>query len=134
MLCNRLKQFREYNNLTVEHLADILKIDEKQYKDFESGKETPSIDIIEKLAYCYKVTVDEFYGYTPRLSLYNETARTAFYDDEVEEKHLRMSELSWDEAQLILYYRSIEEKDDIIREIIKRNTDGKNKIIIIIIK
>lgn len=121
MLYNRLKQFREYNMLDYKLLAEVLGITENEYKDFESNKTTPTIDIITKLARLYKVTVEEFYGYTPRLSLHSNENDIIF--DDVNENILKMSDLSWDEAQLILYYRAHKNEDD---EIIKRILD-KNK-------
>jgi hypothetical protein len=36
-----------------------------------------------------------------------------------------MSNLSWDEAQLILYYRKLEDKEALIKEIIKKNQEDK---------
>lgn len=121
MLCNRLKQFREYNGLEAELLAQILEISAEEYEAFETGKEMPTIDIIERLAKCYKVTVNEFYGYTPRLSVLDKNMEQP--DNDINEKTLKMSDLSWDEAQLILYYRNTEDKDDLISEIIRRNKD-----------
>lgn len=121
MLCNRLKQFREYNGLEQSNIAEILGISPEQYKDFESGKVAPTINIIEKLAKCYKVTVDEFYGYTPRLSIYDKNME--FDDDKIADRILKMADLSWEEAQLVLYYRNAENKDDIIKEIIEKNTE-----------
>ncbi len=114
MLCNRIKQFREYNRLGKEQLAEFLGIDADLYDDYEKGLQAPSIDIIEKLACCYKVTVDEFYGYTPRLTLHAKED-DIFYDESVDERTLKMSDLSWDEARLILLYRSTSDKDKIIR-------------------
>ena len=35
MLCNRIKQFREYNNIETKNLAEVLGISEELYKDFE---------------------------------------------------------------------------------------------------
>jgi transcriptional regulator with XRE-family HTH domain len=123
MLCNRIKQFREYNGLKIPALAEVLGISESLYRDFEAGRAVPTIDIIEKLAVCYKVSVDEFYGYTPRLSIHDKSYDLE--DSEVDESLLRMSNLSWDEAQLILYYRSLEDKDSLIEEIIKKNQENK---------
>ena len=123
MLCNRIKQFREYNNLDVKVLADVLGISEHLYKDFEAGRAVPTIDIIEKLAICYKVSVDEFYGYTPRLSLHDKSYDLE--DSDVDDSLLKMSNLSWDEAQLILYYRKLEDKEALIKEIIKNNQADK---------
>ena len=114
MLCNRIQQFREYNKLPKTQLAEILGIDAAVYDDFEKGVQVPSIDIIEKLARCYKVTVDEFYGYTPRLTLHSKE-NEAFFDESVNESILKMSDLSWDEAKLILLYRNTSNKDKIIK-------------------
>lgn len=123
MLCNRIKQFREYNNLKASQLAEILEIDEALYNDYENGRLSPPIDIIEKLARSYKITVDEFYGYTPRLTLHSDKD-DLFFDEPVEERILKMSDLSWDEAKLIMLYRNAESKDDIIDAIV--NSKEKN--------
>ena len=122
MLCNRMKQFREYNKLDYNLVAEVLGITEQEYKDFESNKKMPTIDIITNLAALYKVTVDEFYGYTPRLSLHSEENDIIF--DDVGENLLKMSDLSWDEAQLILYYRAHKDEDD---EIIKKILEKEDK-------
>lgn len=119
MLCNRLKQFREYNKLDCKLLAEVLGITESEYKDFESNKTIPTIDIITNLATFYKVTVDEFYGYTPRLSLHSDEKEFQF--DDVNERTLKMSDLSWDEAKIILYYRAHKNEDDeIIKKILEK--------------
>mgnify|MGYP002508449059 CR=1 FL=1 len=62
MLCNRMKQFREYNKLDCKLVAEVLGISENEYKDFENNKALPTIDIITTLSKFYKVTVDEFYA------------------------------------------------------------------------
>lgn len=121
MLCNRMKQFREYNKLDCKLVAEVLGISENEYKDFENNKASPTIDIITTLAKFYKVTVDEFYGYTPRLSLHSEENEIQF--DDVSENILKMSDLSWDEAQIILYYRAHKNDDDdeIIKKILEKD-------------
>ncbi len=121
MLCSRMKQFREYNKLDCKLLADVLGITEKEYQDFENNKALPDINIITNLSRFYKVTVDEFYGYTPRLTLHSNEKDIFF--DEVSENTLKLSDLSWDEAQIILYYRAHknEEDDEIIRMILNKN-------------
>lgn len=119
MLCNRLKQFREYNKLDCRLVSEILGITEEEYRDFENNKSTPTIDIITQLTRLYKVTVDEFYGYTPRLSIQSENNDITFED--VDEATLKMSDLSWDEAKLILYYRAHrDDNDEIITKILKK--------------
>ena len=121
MLCNRMKQFREYNKLDCKLVAEVLGISEKEYKDFENNKALPTIDIITTLSKFYKVTVDEFYGYTPRLSLHSQENEIQF--DDVSENILKMSDLSWDEAQIILYYRAHknDNDDEIIKKILEKD-------------
>ncbi len=123
MICNRMKQFREYNGLDIEMLAQVLEISADKYIAFEEGKEIPTFDLIEKMAICYKVSVDEFYGYTPRLAVYDSSMQDP--DDEVDERILKMSDLSWDESQLILYYRNLENKEDLIKQVLNEIKEDK---------
>ncbi len=124
MLCNRMKQFREYNKLDCKLVAEVLGITPEKYKDFESNKTIPDIDIITTLASFYKVTVDEFYGYTPRLSLYSKEKEFEF--DDVSDNLLKMSDLSWDEAKIILYYRAHKKEDDeIIKKILEKEKEDE---------
>ena len=123
MLCNRMKQFREYNGLDIEMLAQVLEISADKYAAFEEGKEIPTLDLIEKMAICYRVTVDEFYGYTPRLAVYDNSTHES--TDEVDERLLKMSDLSWDESKLILYYRSLENKEDLIKQVLNEIKENK---------
>ena len=124
MLCNRIKQFREYNKLEPTGLAEILDISVELYNEYETGRSSPSMDIIEKLARCYKVTIDEFYGYTPRLTLHTEK-QDDFFDENVKETTLKMSDLSWDEAKLILLYRNTPDKEKIVK-IISEESDKES--------
>ena len=124
-LNKRIKQFREYNNLKPEIIAEAIGVSLSEYESFEDGTSTPTIDIIKKLAKSYKVTDDEFLGYTPRLAVYDITQDFPDEDESVDDNTLKMADLSWDEAQIILYYRQLKEKDDIISEIIKRRNENK---------
>ena len=118
MLSNRIKQFREYNKISSEITAKLLGVTEADYLNFENGISTPDIFQIERLAFFYNVTVDEFYGFTPRLTL-NATQEKATDDnDDVAETILRLSDLSWDEIQVLLHYRNSENKEEIIKNII----------------
>ncbi|MGN1316697.1 MAG: helix-turn-helix transcriptional regulator [Acutalibacteraceae bacterium] len=123
MLCNRLKQFREYNKLDCKLVSEILGITEEEYRDFENNKSIPTIDIITQLTRLYKVTVNEFYGYTPRLTIQSENNDITFED--VDETTLKMSDLSWDEARLVLYYRAHkDDNDEIIKKILEKDKDN----------
>ncbi len=119
MLNNRIKQFREYNKTPIKLLAELLNITEEQYENLESGKQPADINTIKKLSIYYKVTVDEFYGYSPRLAL---NAEKKVFDDNsnVPDFILKMADLSWDETQIILHYREHGDKDEIIKQILNR--------------
>ena len=125
MLCHRMKQFREYNGLEKWMVAEILNITPEKYDELEGGKEEPTIDMIQDLARCYRVTVDEFYGYTPRLTLNSDKERFGDSDDKVDDSLLKMSNLTWEEMQLILYYRKKGSDDSIIRTILEANFPDK---------
>ena len=125
MLSNRIKQFREYNKISCEILAKLLGITENDYINFEKGTTSPSILQIERLAFFYNVTVDEFYGFTPRLTLNSQQERPIIDDDEVDQSILKLSDLSWDEIQVLLHYRNSDNKEEIIKNII--NETDKNK-------
>ncbi len=123
MLCNRLIQFREYNGLAVEQIAEVLGVESDIYRDYENNVTVPDIGTVEKLAALYKVTVDEFYGYTPRLKLHSNDYDKPLYDDMVDESILNLSTLSWDEQFLVLKYRQLENKEEFFNII--NNTDDK---------
>ena len=125
MLCHRMKQFREYNGLEKWMVAEILNITPEKYDELEGGKEEPTIDMIQDLARCYSVTVDEFYGYTPRLTLNSDKESFGDSDDKVDDSLLKMSNLTWEEMQLILYYRKKGSDDSIIRTILEANFPDK---------
>ena len=120
MLYNRIKQFREYNDLEPFYLAEVLGISIDEYNSYETGQTVPTIDIVHALARCYKVTVDEFYGYSPRLMLHNKNPEIPDEDDDVKESILKMSDLSWDEKRIILQYRNAKNKDDILNVILEQ--------------
>lgn len=124
MLCNRLIQFREYNGLAVEQIAEALGVETAVYRDYENNVSVPDIDTVEKLAAIYKVTVDEFYGYTPRLTLHSNDYNKPLYAEDVDESILKLSNLSWDEQCLILKYRQLENKEEIYNLLNSDNADS----------
>lgn len=118
MLGNRLKQFREYNKISCEILAKLLGITEADYINFENDTTSPTYLQIERLAFFYNITVDEFYGFTPRLTLNSQPERPETDDDIIDESILKLSQLSWDEIQVLLHYRNSDNKEEIIKNII----------------
>ncbi len=100
---------------------DFLGIACEAYASFERGEQLPDIDIVTKLSNFYGVTVDEFYGFSPRIFLHSPDG-DEFAEDAVDENTLKLSDLSWEEAQLIYYYRNYEgDKEEIIKKIIEAN-------------
>ncbi len=114
MLSNRIKQFRTYYNIEPESIAKTLNIDLDEYLKYESSEVLPNINILTKLASIYKVTLNELYGHNPMLQLYNEQN----YKDKTKEDEyeaLKFAELSIDEKELILAYRTIDNKERIFK-------------------
>lgn len=122
MLNNRLVQFREYNSLACETVATTLGISNELYTDYENGTQVPTIETVKALANFYKVTVSELYGFSPVLRLHD-SAFDQLVDDAVTEKTLKMSDLSWDEKELLLYYRSLTDKESLMKKVIAKNFD-----------
>ncbi len=114
MLCNRITQFREYNKIEPVTLAKALEIDVSEYLDYEAGNKIPDISILINLSMIYKVTLDEFYGHTPRLVLHDESS---FIPEKEKDDFsaLKFAELSIDEKELILAYRLSENKERILK-------------------
>lgn len=113
MLNNRISQFRAYNKLEPESIAKVLNIDLDEYLKYESGEAVPDINILTNLATLYKVTLNEFYGHTPRLVLNNEPPVEYTSDEDLE--ILKFAELSIDEKELIFAYRISNNKEQFFK-------------------
>lgn len=59
---NKLKQYREQNKYTQEHIASFLNISQQQYQKYESGNLQPSVILVAKLADFYNISVQELCG------------------------------------------------------------------------
>ena len=55
---NRLKEIREDRDLLQQDVADILKIKQQQYSDYEIGKTLIPINYLSDLADFYNVSID----------------------------------------------------------------------------
>ena len=63
MKCNeRIRDLRENNNLTQKGVASLLKIGQRTYADYESGKTRIPLDRLICLAAYYDVSVDYITG------------------------------------------------------------------------
>lgn len=123
MLNNRIVQFRTYNKIEPETIAKTLNISTKEYLKYEEGSVIPDIGVITELAKIYKVTIAEFYGNTPRLILHDFEKENFSQKINDELEILKFSELSIDEKEMILAYRTSNNKEELFRLI----TQDKNK-------
>lgn len=121
MLNNRIVQFRTYNKIEPETIAKTLNISTEEYLKYEDGSVMPDIATITELAIIYKVTIAEFYGNTPRLVLNNPDNENIFFKNNDELEVLKFSELSIDEKEMILAYRTSENKEQIYKTILDKN-------------
>ncbi len=64
MMFKRLRDLREDQDLTQKQLADLLKIHQTTYSDYEIGKLNVPIDVFIKLAEFYQTSIDYLAGLT----------------------------------------------------------------------
>ena len=62
MVCENLKRVRKEHKLTQQDIANVLGIDRSTYTFYETGKTSPSISTVYKLAEIYNVTVGYLLG------------------------------------------------------------------------
>ena len=55
-----LKTLRRKNGLTQQQVADLLRMERSTYAYYETGRSTPSINTVIKLARMYKVNLYNF--------------------------------------------------------------------------
>lgn len=121
MLNQRIIQFRTYNKIEPETIAKTLNISTEEYLKLEDGSVIPDISTITELAKIYKVTINEFYGATPRLVLHDNDTGDLHFKKNVELEFLKFAELSIDEKEIILAYRTAENKEQLFKMITEKN-------------
>ena len=55
----KLKELRQARGLTPEQLAELIEINPRTYKSYESGKTKPGINIFKKIVIALETTADE---------------------------------------------------------------------------
>lgn len=121
MLGDRLRLLRNNVKLSQQQVADALGIDRSTYTYYETNKTNPSIPFLLKISRIYGITVDELVGNQNVLRLNDggnffdgkdpETAE----DEKISEKILRLSDLNDEEKLLIVKYRLLEDKSEIMK-------------------
>lgn len=100
-LANNLKWFRLKNGYTQKNIADILKIDRSTYTYYESGKNRPGMETVNKLALLYRIDVSSFWQEQDMHCVYdNRRAKKRIKNDP-----LKVEELSRQERTLIALLR-----------------------------
>ncbi len=71
----RIKDLRQDNDLTQKEIADILKINQRVYSNYETGKREIPVHLLIKLADIYKTSTDYILGRTNIITPYNPTKK-----------------------------------------------------------
>ena len=56
---NKIKEYREKNNMTQKEIAEILGVEPGTISKYESGMIEPNIESLKRLADTFNITVDE---------------------------------------------------------------------------
>ena len=59
----KIKELRKLRNMTQAQLAELVNVDNKHISCIESGKNFPSSDLIEKLAFALRVEPKNFFEF-----------------------------------------------------------------------
>lgn len=122
LLAKRLKELRKANSYTQEYVASYLNIIRQTYSHYETGRNTPSTEMLYKLATLYSIPVNDFlqltiitdhdsYNEAPPLSPYvHELSQYLdFTTNPMNEKKLKY--LNKKERELIYYFGMISPED-----------------------
>ncbi|RQW84529.1 MAG: XRE family transcriptional regulator [Geobacter sp.] len=63
LLGARIREIRKARGLTQEQLAEMIDVEQKHVSRIESGKNYPSIDLLEKMAAALKVPLMGFFDF-----------------------------------------------------------------------
>ena len=64
----KIRQFRKHRGLTQDTLAEALDIDPKHLCRIECGKNSPSLDLLERIADTLEIKLSQFFDDTMSLS------------------------------------------------------------------
>ena len=70
ILFERVRDLREDNDYTQKQIADILKIHQTTYSDYEIGNLNIPVDVLIKLAKLYNTSTDYILGLTDEMKPY----------------------------------------------------------------
>ena len=137
LLAKRLKELRKAHGYTQDYVAEFLGLVRQTYSHYETGKRSPSPEILFKLAGLYSISVDDLMQLTITLDrniYYDAPAPTKSSKDleeflnflnnpKNEKKYKLFSNL---EKELLFYFEQLSESDKLeIIEIEKIKTQKK---------
>lgn len=90
---NRIKEMREFRNLTIEQAAELCDCSESTWKQYERGERLPSIPKLKNICLILKVKPEYIYG----------AELDGLQDDisEIEQLKLKIEQLSPDDISVI---------------------------------
>lgn len=110
-IAQQLKALRKAAGYTQEDVSNTLHMTRSAYANYESGKRTPTLECIARLAALYSTSIDHICGYKP----FDEIAAKARFTDT----------LTHDELRLIQLYRELSSRDK--REILEYELFRKSR-------
>lgn len=123
MISKILRKLRENSGLTQQQVAETLNIDRSTYAYYETGKTTPDINTIIKLAKIFNVSYTEIFEDEDK-SFYSKVSDISIEDDNILLKYGRKNnqqiyDLSKEEQKIIIAYRLLpkEKQNKILEEI-----------------
>lgn len=125
IVAQRLKTARRACKLTQHQVAEILGVDRSAYTYYETGKTSPSLTNLVRLASIFKVEVSWLLGEAdPSSHLISAGDDAISLMTAVSESH--MQELSKEERQLVAFYRMMrgEGKGDAVKEALNAVRDA----------
>lgn len=125
IVAQRLKTARRACKLTQHQVAEILGVDRSAYTYYETGKTSPSLTNLVRLASIFKVEVSWLLGEAdPSSHLISAGDDAISLMTAVSESH--MLELSKEERQLVAFYRMMrgEGKGDAVKEALNAVRDA----------
>ena len=105
MLAESLKRYREQFELTQKQVADALSIDRSTYSYYETGKSSPTLDTLMRLALMFSTTTDNLLGFNSPDS-FREGAPSYHKS---KDSGAMAATLSSDEKNMIIKYRQLPE-------------------------
>lgn len=111
-IAQQLKALRKAAGYTQEDVSHTLHMTRSAYANYESGKRTPTLECIARLAALYSTSIDHICGYKPF--------------DEIAAARARSTDtLTHDELKLIQLYRELSSRDK--KEILEYELFRKNR-------